>query len=409
MVQFPHDFLWGAATSAYQVEGNNIHNDWWNWEKGSGLKEVSGLACRHYELYREDFDLAKQLNHNCHRLSIEWSRIEPKEGEFSQEEINHYIDVVMSLRQRGIEPIVTLHHFTNPLWFIELGGWQNKNAYSYFCRYVIKVVEALCDRVNYWVTINEPLVYTYYSYVAGLWPPEVKSFFKARKVANNFILAHIKAYRVINDIYNKKSYPKPLISIAANIQDFIYCSPTLKNKIAVYLRNRLFNFGFIDKLIQHKSLDFIGINYYTRALIDIRGWGLNDLLLANCTYNHSRLQKNSMGWDIYPEGLYNSLLKLKRYNLPVFILENGICTDNDNIRWEFISQHLKCVYRAIRENVNVLGYVYWALIDNFEWDKGFGPRFGLIEIDYNNYKRTIRESAKKLSLVCRTGQLLEDT
>ncbi len=136
MLEFPKDFLWGAATSAYQVEGNNINSDWWEWEKRVGVKEPSGAACRHYDLYRQDFDLAKLLNHNAHRLSIEWSRIEPEEGKFSVEEINHYRDVIISLRERNIEPIVTLHHFTLPLWFAQKGGWLNKDAVRYFLHYI---------------------------------------------------------------------------------------------------------------------------------------------------------------------------------------------------------------------------------------------------------------------------------
>lgn len=405
MINFPKEFFWGAATSSYQVEGNNINSDWWEWEKRIGLKESSGEACRHYELYKEDFSLAKQLGHNAHRLSIEWSRIEPAKNNFSAQEINHYSGVINYLRELGIEPIVTLHHFTNPLWFARQGGWLDKNSVDYFLGYVEKIVSALCEQVNFWVTINEPMVYVYHSYILGIWPPQERSFSRAKMVTENFILAHSQAHQLIHAIYKKRNLPKPLVSIAKNMQAFQPCGLSLRNKLAAYLRNKSFNFDLIDRLARNKTLDFIGINYYSRALVDTRGWRISNLLLDVCQDNHSRLKKNSLGWDIYPEGLYRLLLELKNYNLPVFILENGICTNDDAERWDFISEHLKNINLAIKRGVKALGYIYWSLIDNYEWDKGFTPRFGLIEVDYRSYKRMIRESARKFAAVCQTSRL----
>jgi len=426
VIQFPRDFFWGAATSAYQTEGDNINSDWWEWEKRIGLKETSGRACRHYEFYKQDFDLAESLNHNCHRLSIEWSRIQPRQDQFSSSELQHYKEVILSLRQRQLEPVVTLHHFTNPGWFAQLGGWQNKKAAFYFLGYVDKVVRELADYVRYWVTINEPLVYVYQAYILGLWPPQEKSFSKARIVTQNLASAHIQAYRLIHRIYKEKMRLSPLVSIAKNLQAFLPCqaaslvlplsSGLLKldlksflirkrNSIATYLRKRCFDFAFIERLIHAQALDFIGVNYYSRSLVETRGWRLSNLLLDVCNKNHSQLKKNSLGWDIYPQGLYNLLLELKRYNLPIFILENGICTDDDNLRWNFIAEHLENIHLAMAQGLKVLGYLYWSLIDNFEWDKGFAPRFGLVEIDYHTYKRSVRESAMRFASVCKTGQI----
>lgn len=407
MIKFPHNFFWGAATSAYQVEGNNRNADWWEWEKKSGLTN-SGLACRHYELYLSDFDLAKSLNHNAHRFSVEWSRIEPQENEFSSLELGHYAQVVRALRERGLEPIVTLHHFTNPLWFACLGGWENKQCLKYFLRYVEKIVENLAPEVRFWITFNEPLVYVYHAYILGLWPPQEKSLLKAGRVTQNLAEAHIKAYHLIRRIYKKKNLPPPQISIAKNIQAFNPCIPTLKNKIAAYLRDRNFNLNFLDKLSRAHSLDFIGINYYTRSLVEVEGRTLRHFLLDVCQKGHSSLKKNSLGWDIYPEGLYQILLRLKKYKLPLFILENGICTKDDGQRWKFIVEHLKSVYLAMQQGVEVLGYIYWSLLDNFEWDKGFAPRFGLVEVDYQTYQRRVRESAKKFAVVCQSGILKTD-
>jgi len=406
MIKFPGKFLWGASTSAYQVEGQNANSDWWEWEKRLKLKEKSGQACRHYELFREDFDLAKQLNHNAHRLSIEWSRIEPEEGKFSIKEMEHYKEVIQALLERGLAPLVTLHHFTNPIWFSKLGGWENKASAKYFSRYVKYIVEHLSPYVRYWLTINEPLVYAYHAYIIGAWPPQEKSFKKSGQVENNFLKAHIGAYKVIHRIYKEKNIAPAGVSIAKNLQAFMPCKPTLRNRLAARIRDRSFNCSFLEKLVSSRTLDFIGVNYYTRSLIETSGWLPRNLLIDVCEdRTHQRLKKNSLGWDIYPEGLYNLLLKLKKYKLPVIITENGICTDDDSLRWDFIREHLKQVAGARQEGLDIRGYMYWSLLDNYEWDKGFSPRFGIIEVDYNNYKRIVRESAKKFASICKTGAL----
>lgn len=404
MIKFPQNFLWGSAISAYQAEGDNKNCDWWQWEIATG-RENSGKACRHYEFYEQDFELAKSLNHNAHRLSIEWSRVEPEEGKFSEGELKHYINVILSLRARNIEPLVTLHHFTNPVWFNKQGGWEKRRLVSRYLRYCDFVVRALAKRVHYWITINEPTVYLYHAYILGVWPPQERSYRKAKIVEDNLVFAHINAYRLIHKIYKEFHLPKPSISIAQFMQAFVPCAKSLKNRLAARLRDKWYNFGFLDKIARHKTLDFAGINYYSRQLVDLRKWGLGNLTTDVCNKNHHPVRKNSLGWDIYPEGLYELLLKLKKYNLPIIITENGICTQDDNLRWEYIYSHLKSIGLAIEMGVKVEGYFYWSLMDNFEWDKGFAPRFGLIDIDYNTYKRTVRESAKRFALVCKTATL----
>ena len=404
MIKFPQNFLWGAAASAYQVEGDNVSSDWWQWEQDAA-REHSGLASRHYQLYEQDFDLAKSLNHNAHRLSIEWSRIEPEEGKFSQIELKHYLDVILSLRSRNIEPIVTLHHFTNPIWFAKSGGWQNRRSVARFLSYCEVVTRALAKYVHYWITINEPNVYIYHAYILGIWPPEVKSYLRAKLVEDNFVSAHIKAYRLIDKIYRELGLFNPCISIAQNVMAFVPCTMNLKNRFAAYLRDKWYNLGFLDKIMRHKTMDFVGVNYYSRQLVEVKKWGIANLAMDVCKNNHHPLKKNSLGWDIYPEGLYEMLLSLKKYGLPIIITENGICALDDNLRWEYIYSHLKNIHLAVENGVNVTGYLYWSLTDNFEWDNGFGPKFGLIGIDYSTYKRTVRESARLFGQVCKTGVL----
>ena len=177
MKKFPHNFLWGAATSAHQVEGDNVYNDWWFAEQNYALKEASGQACRHYELYAQDFEIAKELNHNCHRFSIEWSRIEPQEGKFDASAIEHYRQVIANLKKQKIEPVVTLLHFTNPVWFSKKGGWAKFKLQKYFLRFVERMVREFAGEVKFWITINEPLVYSSHSYLLGAWPPKEHSLF----------------------------------------------------------------------------------------------------------------------------------------------------------------------------------------------------------------------------------------
>ena len=404
MIKFPKDFFWGAATSAYQVEGNNVNADWWPWEKEAG-KENSGPACRHYELYERDFDLVQSLNHNAHRLSIEWSRIEPKEGEFSQEALQHYVAVIKALRSRHIEPMVTLHHFTNPIWLSQKGGWVDHCSVGHFLRYCEVVTRALAPHVHYWMTINEPTIYFSHAFLWGMWPPQAKSFLKTRAVHDHLIEGHVEAYRLIHQIYKELNIAPPAVSIAHHMQAIVGCTQSLKNRLAVAIREQLYNAEILDQLARHKSLDFIGVNYYSRHLVDVHSWWIGNLLMETCSEQHHPLKKNSLGWDIYPQGLCHVLLKLKKYNLPVIIAENGICTTEDNERWEFIHSHLNQVHLAMEKGVNVTGYLYWSLMDNFEWAYGFAPRFGLIAIDYNTQQRTIRESAKKFAVVCQTGVL----
>jgi beta-glucosidase len=217
--------------------------------------------------------------------------------------------------------------------------------------------------------------------------------------------AHIQAYRLIHKIYRQKNLARPLVSIAANLQAFEICQPTLKNKLAAYLRNKFYNFYFIDKLKRKKTLDYIGVNYYSRNLVDVDDWRLHNVLMQTCRHNHHPLPKNSLGWDTYPEGLFKLLMAAKKYNLPVLITENGICTEDDDARWDYIKGHLEGLRRAMDEGVWVIGYIYWSLLDNFEWDKGFAPRFGLVEVDYQSYKRTIRPSALKLAEVIKNGEI----
>ncbi len=414
-------FLWGSATSSHQVEGNNTANDWWVWEQEGKLKEPSGLACDHYNRFREDFDLIAKLGHNSHRFSLEWSRLEPSENQWNEEAFRHYEEVFKELAARKIEPVVTLHHFTNPEWFAQKGGWLNPQTPFYFVRYVNRVVKAFGKYVRFWITINEPLVYLFHAYYAGLWPPGIKSYGSSMKVFRNQVAAHMEAYRAIHRHYEAQLHRPVWVSIAKHISYFTPCrEASLGDRLAVFWRNWFFNFLFIEAAISgflffpgvfseflpmRNTLDFIGINYYTRDFIRFLSWFGGEACLGSmCDKEHhkDRAQEfNMMGWEVHAEGLYHQLKRMKRYHLPVMITENGIATENDAQRVRFIQSHLDAVTRAKNEGVRVAGYFYWSLLDNFEWAHGFGPRFGIVGMDYKTQQRKIHPSAHVLSDICR--------
>ncbi len=420
---FPKGFLWGAATSSHQVEGANTKNDWWQWEQAGRVKEKSQDACRQFELFRNDFDIAKSLHHNAHRLSIEWSRVEPEAGRWDEAAIGHYQEALRALRVRGLEPIVTLHHFTNPVWFSKLGGWKSDECIYHFERFANKMATTFKDQVRFWLTINEPLVYIYLGYIIGEWPPGERSPRSALKVFRNFLLAHQRAYQVIHEVYAKQAKMKPMVSFAQHIAYHTPCSPwSLRDRFSTFMRHifftrlpfealmrgYLFFPGlFCEKLPLKKSLDFIGINYYTREFVHFDKLKFPEIFGDVCSLIHHRdiAKRDDMGWESYPEGLYRTLHEVKRFHLPIMITENGTCPSDDKDRWDFIRLHLALVKKAIDEGVNVMGYLYWSLLDNFEWARGFGPRFGLVEVDYATQERKIRESAKKYGEVCLTNSL----
>jgi len=369
-MKFPKNFYWGTATSAYQVEGG-IKNDW----SAIGGKYNAEIACDHYNRFEKDFDLAKEMNNNAHRFSIEWARIEPEQGKFNQKEIEHYKKVIQALKNRGLEPFVTLYHWTLPIWFVEKGGWLNKDSVKYFSNYVKFVVENL-DDVKFYITINEPNIYSSNAYLRGNFPPFNKSFFKSQEILKNLVEAHKKSYNIIHKIYSNVE-----VGIAKNNNNF--------KGILKFFSDYYWNHQFLDSIKDYQ--DFIGLNYYfSTSLIDFvfPGKKITDLK-----------------WTIRPSGIYTVLKHLKQYKKPIYITENGLADAKDLKRSDFIIEHLKYIHKAIESNVDVRGYFHWSLIDNFEWDKGYSPRFGLIEVDYKTMKRIPRASSKVYAKICKNNSL----
>jgi len=383
-LRFPSRFLWGSATSSYQVEGQIENCDWSRFYD-------AGLACDHYHLYEKDFGLIRELEQNAYRFSIEWSRIEPREGEFDQKEIKHYFKMLCALKSRGIKVMLTLHHFTLPLWFAEMGGFTNKKSVFYFSRFAQRVFQEYEGLVDFWQTINEPLVYASQGYLGAVWPPQKKNPILFLRVIRNQIKAHKRIYEMFHK--NRKKEDSVLVGIAKNNIYFEPHNPKSPlDKTSCALSSYFWNHYFLNKIKNH--LDFIGLNYYFHQRVKFPFLNRNENKMIS-----------DIGWEIYPQGIYHLLLDLKTYHLPLYITENGLADKDDKKRKDFIKSHLIEVHRAIDKGADVRGYFHWSLMDNFEWEKGFAARFGLIQIDYKTMERKPRKSAYYFAKICRDNSL----
>jgi len=381
-LKFPKNFLWGSAVSSYQVEGNIKNCDW-------AEKFPAGRACDYYHQYEKYFEITKELNQNVHRFSLEWSRIEPEEGKFDHEEVKHYRKILLALKKRNIKSVVTIWHFTNPIWFAKKEGWQNRKSSQYFENYAKFIIKELDDLVDFWITINEPMIYLSLGYVFGKFPPQKKNILATPFVFSNLHKAHKKAYRAIHN-FN----PNAKVGLA---QNYSFVEPSNKssflNRVLAsvwnFISNRLFLICVEDKQ------DFLGVNYYFHDKIKITS------KFPFLKIENENKKVSDLGWEIYPKGIYYVLKDLQKYNLPIYITENGLADKKDKHRTEFIKEHLKYIHKAISEDVNVKGYLHWSLLDNFEWADGFEPRFGLVEMDYEKMSFKVRGSAREYAKICK--------
>ncbi len=405
--QFPPGFLWGASTSSHQVEGNNRWNDWWEYEQRGQLPHASGDACRQYEIFEEDFELARSWGHNAHRFSIEWSRLEPEEGQWNADARDHYRRVIHALTRRGLEPVMTLHHFTSPAWFARRGGWSRRDSPALFARYVEYVARELGAGVRYWLTINEPTVYVMQGFVTGEWPPCLKgAWTHAGWTMRHLAQAHVEAYRALHralaGIHVGFAHSAPVIQA---------CNPARRlDRMVASVRDFVLNDAFF-RLIGARpgadrpgALDFIGINYYTRNIVRA-GAGLGAFVGRQCGSDHHPFGPvSTMGWEVYPDGMTATLERYSSYGVPLMITENGIATEDEALRRRFLLQHVAAAGEAIRKGVNLVGYLHWSLIDNFEWAHGTAPKFGLAAVDYATQARHARPCVADFERICRENR-----
>jgi beta-glucosidase len=394
---FPDGFLFGSSTAAHQVEGGNFNNDWWAWEHApyTSCVEPSGDAIDQWHRYEEDFALLASLGQNAHRLSLEWSRIEPAPGEFSGAALEHYRRVLGSLQQHGLSAFVTLHHFTLPRWLAERGGWLAPEAVERFARYTERVAAALGDLMPFAGTINEPQIVALMGYREGWFPPGMRSPGHFRRVTERLIAAHAAAVDAV-----KSGRGEPLAGVCLQLPAF---EPARPHDPACVAACRELVHDMEDVYLEAPAGDWVGVQYYTRQRVDpARADGF-----APAPADAPLTQ---MGWEIHPEGLHRAITSAARIGLPVYVTENGIATADDAQRIEYIRTHLEQAARAIADGVDLRGFMYWSSFDNFEWAEGYRPTFGLIGIDRaEGLRRVVRPSAHAYGAVARSGTLRDLT
>lgn len=401
---FPKNFYWGASTAAHQVEGG-LHNDWTVWElahakqlaKGAEQKlswlnnwsdiqtqaqnpanYVSGAGIDHYNRYKEDFDIITKLNMNAFRFSIEWARMEPEEGQWDEAVVAHYRTYLNELRARNIEPFLNIWHWTVPVWFEEKGAFAKKANLKYFLRFVQKISDEYGSDLNHILTLNEPNVYSSLGYLTSNRPPQEKSVWKAIISYWNLAHLHKQAYKLL-----KTSHPHLQVGIAAQLGNIqAKRGHSFFDVLTTRVMRYAWNWWFLRRTRHHQ--DFIGMNYY-----------FTDYYQNFKTHN-PKAPVNDLGWYMEPEGIYPLLLRTwAHFKKPIIITENGVADAHDQYRRWWIEETVIAMERALSEGVDLRGYFHWSLLDNFEWESGWWPKFGLVEVDREHgMKRIIRPSAK---------------
>jgi beta-glucosidase len=419
---FPKGFLWGTATASHQVEGNNHNNNWSRWETEPGRiinDEKCGLACDWWGgRWKEDFDRAVETGQNAHRLSIEWSRIQPAQERWDEDALDYYREMLRGLYDRGLSAMVTLHHFTDPLWMADQGGWENPESPVWFEKFVRKAVEALKEYCSTWVTINEPNVYAVSGYIYGQFPPGKKSIKTALNVMVNLTKGHAAAYHTIHEIQKEAR-----VGFAINYRDFVPAKAWfLPDQVAANIQRKTFNnafpvaamTGLLDTPFMKTRIpqavntqDFLGVNYYSRDLVAFNLTKPSSQFIHNYYPKNPDLSPTGFIANI-PEGMYQALKWGLKFKVPMIVTENGVEDHLDTLRPRYLLQHIHQVWRAVNFNWPVKGYFHWSLVDNFEWERGWTQRFGLWGLNPQTQERTRRKSVDLYEAICRENGITTD-
>jgi beta-glucosidase len=422
---FPKGFMWGAAVSAYQTEGGNSNSDWWDWElqPGSPAREPSGTAIEHYTRYARDVALLGELGLNTYRFGFEWSRIEPEEGRFDERVLDHYRRMVAAVRRNRLEPLVTLFHFTLPKWLAAQGGWLSDRTPALFERYVRRVAEAMGDRVDWYMTINEPGVVSSGGYLGALpFPPGIGGVGNWRRSIDELIEAHRRGRAAIKEIR-----PRARVGMAHSMQEW---ESNWGGRPAMEYARRYNEDVYLEACVDD---DYVGINTYTGERIDLPvpvgllarvalAWGPLERRVVPRIAASIRAQtepealmkrggrRTQMGWEWRPAAVATTVRRVAAMHpgKPLLVTEHGVATTNDEERIEYIRDGLVALHRVIEEGIPLRGYIHWSAFDNFEWASGYTMKFGLVEVDRKTQERRIRPSARYLGRIARANALKVD-
>jgi beta-glucosidase len=387
--EFPEGFIWGTATAAHQIEGGNVNNDWWVFEHtpDSGCVESSGDACDSFNRWSEDLDLVAGLGLGSYRFSVEWSRIEPVEDEWSRASLDHYRRIVAGCRERGLLPVVTFSHFTNPRWLAAAGGWESPDAPERFARFVQKTAAAIGDLIGIGCTLNEPNIVSLMGYLAGVFPPGVRDAERRREVTASLCRAHRLAVEELRA--GPGDYP---VGMTLSMTEY-QAIPGGEER-----RDRIRRSMEDVYLEATEGDDFIGVQTYSRMRVGPEG----------ALEPEAGVPVTMMGYERWPQGLEATIRRAWEMTggIPVLVTENGISTEVDSERVSFVAEALEGVQRCLADGINVLGYTYWSLLDNFEWALGYGPKFGLVSVDRTTFERTTKPSAIWFGEVAKANALV---
>jgi beta-glucosidase len=415
---FPSDFRWGVSVAGNSVEGFNLDSEWWAWEQESGhikLGHTSGLACDWWKNAEADFDRAADLGVSALRLSVEWPRVEPGPNVFDDHVLQRYAAMLRALRERDIEPMVTFHHFSNPLWMAERGGWEQRGAIGLYSRYVRRAVEALADDCDLWCTFNDPNLYAYMAYGEGHFPPGKSDARAAIKVLRHMIEAHAAAYREIHSVQ-----PDARVGLAHHYRPVAPADREAPEDVRTARRaHQTYNRAIVGSIWQgrwlsplgvgpapglRRKLDWIGFSYYGRDLVQFDGRGRRAMLGRRLVSPGAEVLNGGLG-EYYPQGLFECLQDLARMEIPIYVTENGIPDGEDDLRPRYLVAHLYEVWRALQRSYPIVGYYHRTLLDGFEWADGWTQRFGLLAFSPDSPARTPRRSAHLYSDIAHSGSI----
>ena len=423
------DFIYGAATAAFQIEGGRASREPNIWDEfclqeGKILDNSDGdIACNHFNLWRDDVELMQQMHLDAYRLSIAWPRVLNSDNQIDSRGLKFYHQLLDGLLEKGIKPFVTFYHWDLPLSLHERGGWLNRDTAYQFAEYVDLISRELADKVHSFATLNEPYCSAHLGYEAGIHAPGHKSRAEGIQAAHHLLLGHGLAMQVL-----KSNAPKSENGIVLNVSPMHSHTDSREDKLATLLADDSVNHWYLMPLLEGRypellmsrltleerpsvedgdmsiissELDFLGLNYYTRTIVTSKSDGLYDVIPPE------ENPITEMGWEVYPEGLTEILKQLDlRYKLPpVYITENGAAMMDelkdgqvqDDERVDYLNNHLNALHEATQAGVDVRGYFAWSLMDNFEWALGYTKRFGLVYIDYETQKRILKKSGMAYS------------
>jgi beta-glucosidase len=388
-VTFPEGFVWGVAAAAHQIEGGNWNNDWWAFEHAPGTPcvEPSGDCTDSYHRYAQDIALVRSHGFGAYRFSIEWSRIEPEDGEFSVAALDYYRRMLAACHEQGVQPVVTFHHFSNPRWLAALGGWESAEVVDRFARYCERTVAHLGDLISIGCTINEPNILSLMGYVVGAFPPGREHDIGAYVAVNsNLIAAHRRAYDVLKG--GRGDFP---VGLCVAMGD--WWSPAGEEDVIARARQS-HEAQFLEAA---RGDDFVGVQAYSRTRMDRSGVlgpepGVEVV--------------SSMGYEYWPLAIEVALrFAAETAQTPLYVTENGLGHDDDSRRIAYVRSALEGVGRCLADGIDVRGYFYWSLLDNFEWALGYGPRFGLVSVTRDTFVRTPKPSAAWLGAIAQANRL----